>query len=92
MCEFAFSRMLQEIDLNENGCLVAACKTQALKIQVIEQRLLTFTYTGQTMSALKAVSQHMDAAEAETEAKLQQVISVAALQNYPLFRDLHNNV
>ena len=65
--------LLQEIDIDENSCLIAACKTQALKTQVIEQRLLAVTYTGQSMPALKAVSQHLEAAEAEAEANLQQV-------------------
>ena len=64
---------MQEIDINENSCLIAACKTQALKTEVIERRLLSVTYTGQSMPALKAVSQHLDAAEAEAEANLQQV-------------------
>ena len=64
---------LQEINVNENSCLIAACKTQALKTEVIEQRLLAVTYTGQSMPALKAVSQHLEAAENEAEAKLQQV-------------------
>lgn len=40
---------------------------------MIEQRLLSVTYTGATMPALKAVSQHLEKAEVETQAKLEQV-------------------
>lgn len=65
---------LQEIDLDECSCLIAACKTQTMKIDVIEKRLLFYSYTAQTMPALKAVSQHLDAAEARAETKLQQAI------------------
>lgn len=67
--------MWQEEDAVEMQALQAAVRAQMLKVHVIEKRLLTFTYTQQTMPALQAVSQHLDAAEQEAEATQQQVKS-----------------
>ena len=63
---------LQEIDAKDCAHLQAACKTQALKVKVIEQRLLSFTYTNETVPALRAISKHLEAAEQEAEETYQQ--------------------
>lgn len=43
-----------------------------LKVAVIEQRLLSLTYTEQTIPALRAVSEHLDVAEQQAEAAYAQ--------------------
>ena len=63
---------LQLVIYTDNSSLIAACRTQALKVDVIEQRLSAVTYTGPSQAALRAVSQHLDAAEAKAKAKLKQ--------------------
>lgn len=67
-----FGLGLQELDLKESAYLQANCKAQMLKVKVIEQRLLSFTYTDQTVPALKAVERHLAAAEQETDTTHQQ--------------------
>ena len=59
--------------MRESSFLQASCKAQMLKVTVIERRLLSFTYTDQTIPALRAVSQHLEAAEQQTEAEFTQV-------------------
>ena len=75
---------LQAIDAKDCAHLQAACKMQALKLKVIEQRLLSFTYTDQTVPALRAVSQHLEAAEQEAVETYQQASLSGLLQCAPL--------
>jgi len=72
LCAKPYS-LAQEMDHQENCALAAACKTQALKVKAMERRLLEQTYTATTLPALLAVAHHLEAAEAEADAKHQQV-------------------
>jgi hypothetical protein len=84
--------LLQEIDHQENCALAAACKTQVLKVEAMERRLLEQTYTASTLPALSAVAQHLEAAEVEVEAKHQQVDLIRILDKAESIRYLHNEL
>lgn len=63
----------KDFDMKESMLQQSVCRAQILKVKVIEQRLLSFTYTDQSLPALKAVSKHLRISEKEVEETHQQL-------------------